>query len=414
MRAAPTLTHLAMKTSAAIRSPPAANRLDDGAMLSLHRSNTCASRRACWHGQHPQRVAGGRGVDDETIVGGRRCEPARLRGARRARRCRATTAAADARRPRVEPRAAERDLLEQRAARSPASARAPRGASISTACSEPRRLEPRRGAAPSGCVERIAEGRRGIGRNDERAGPARRGVQRDRGSAGRLADAALAADERKSGRVLPAQTVVVLVTFERGFDAGDPVVASARALRRRHPASDPGCRAAARGCPPRASSNSSCAHLTELDPHLCREQLFAQRACRRSARCRPPRRSCRSTNRSPPMSIESRRNMRDLTQCARSSFSRMLTKLYGGHGPGVLERQLVVALADVLDPRVERLLELAGDEERRVHDHPVADRLVRARRDRDVAQRLEDLRHVRSERACSAASIRRPYCMRAK
>ena len=37
---------------------------------------------------------------------------------------------------------------------------------------------------------------------------------------------------------------------------------------------------------------------------------------------------------------------------------------------------------------------VAGDEERGVHDHPVADRLVRARRDRHVAQRLEDLADV--------------------
>ena len=72
----------------------------------------------------------------------------------------------------------------------------------------------------------------------------------------------------------------------------------------------------------------------------------------------------------------------------------MLTKLYGRPRAGVLEGQLVVALADVLDPRVERMLGLAADEKRRVHDHAVADRLVRARGDRHVAQRLENLGDV--------------------
>src|SRR5262249_44579403 len=57
--------------------------------------------------------------------------------------------------------------------------------------------------------------------------------------------------------------------------------------------------------------------------------------------------------------------------------------------PGVLEGQLLVLLADFLDPRVERLLALARHQERGVHDHAIADGLVGARRHRDVAQRVE-------------------------
>src|SRR5262249_1440268 len=62
--------------------------------------------------------------------------------------------------------------------------------------------------------------------------------------------------------------------------------------------------------------------------------------------------------------------------------------------PGVLEGELLVLLADFLDAGVEGLLHLARHEERRVHDHAVADRLVGARGDRHVAQRAEDLGHV--------------------
>src|SRR5256885_7559738 len=56
----------------------------------------------------------------------------------------------------------------------------------------------------------------------------------------------------------------------------------------------------------------------------------------------------------------------------------------------VLERQLVVRRADALHDIVEVLLAIATHEERRVHDHAVADRLVRARRDRDRPERFED------------------------
>src|SRR4051812_46593812 len=61
---------------------------------------------------------------------------------------------------------------------------------------------------------------------------------------------------------------------------------------------------------------------------------------------------------------------------------------------GVLEGELLVLLPDLLDLRVERLLHFARDQEGSVHDHAVADRLVRPRRDRDIAQRAEDLRDI--------------------
>src|SRR4029079_19210221 len=87
-------------------------------------------------------------------------------------------------------------------------------------------------------------------------------------------------------------------------------------------------------------------------------------------------------------------------------------------GTGVLEGQLLVLLPDLLDPRVERLLHLARDEKGGVHDHAVADRLVRARGDRDVPQRGEDLgdvalgpglqRRVDEAAVLHAGEIRRP------
>ena len=63
----------------------------------------------------------------------------------------------------------------------------------------------------------------------------------------------------------------------------------------------------------------------------------------------------------------------------------MFTKLYGGQGPVYLKVSVLVLLADVLDPLVEGLLARALDQERGVHDHAVADRLVRAERDGDAA-----------------------------
>src|SRR2546430_6938298 len=64
-------------------------------------------------------------------------------------------------------------------------------------------------------------------------------------------------------------------------------------------------------------------------------------------------------------------------------------------GAGVLERELPLELhADVVDLRVELLGLVASHEERGVHDHLVADDLVRPRGDRGVAEGVVDLAHV--------------------
>src|SRR6266568_4804766 len=62
---------------------------------------------------------------------------------------------------------------------------------------------------------------------------------------------------------------------------------------------------------------------------------------------------------------------------------------------GVLERELALELlADVVDLRVEVVGLVPAHEERRVHDHLVADDLVRPRRDRRVSQVVVDLPDV--------------------
>src|SRR6185369_2230078 len=99
-----------------------------------------------------------------------------------------------------------------------------------------------------------------------------------------------------------------------------------------------------------------------------------------------------NTKRRPPTSSESRMNI------GNSSVGSLESKpdvdeVVRRPRTGELERQLVVALADVLDPRVECLFEAARHQERRVHDHAVANRFVRSRGDRYVPQRLEDLGH---------------------
>src|SRR5439155_9453592 len=94
-----------------------------------------------------------------------------------------------------------------------------------------------------------------------------------------------------------------------------------------------------------------------------------------------------STNRMLPIKRESRMNIASMRPL---ELQPDVDEVVGRPRAGVLERQLLVLLADFLDARVERLFLVARDEERRVHDHPVADRLVRSRRDRDVAQRAED------------------------
>src|SRR5213593_1586486 len=61
---------------------------------------------------------------------------------------------------------------------------------------------------------------------------------------------------------------------------------------------------------------------------------------------------------------------------------------------GIAEGQMRVLGADRLDLGIEGDLAITRDEEGRVHDHLVADGLVRARSDGHVAQRLEDLADV--------------------
>src|SRR3989442_9165738 len=61
---------------------------------------------------------------------------------------------------------------------------------------------------------------------------------------------------------------------------------------------------------------------------------------------------------------------------------------------GALERQLVEAAVNRLHFRVERRLLIARDEERGVHDHLIADRLVDARRERHLAELMEDVGDV--------------------
>ena len=92
-----------------------------------------------------------------------------------------------------------------------------------------------------------------------------------------------------------------------------------------------------------SSSNSSWRHLAELDPHLRREQLLAQRRVvvqlgvdRRGDLVEDePQTADQQRVENEHASIDRR-----CRQCARSSFSRMLTKLYGGHGPVYLKVSL--------------------------------------------------------------------------
>src|SRR4051812_45870489 len=62
---------------------------------------------------------------------------------------------------------------------------------------------------------------------------------------------------------------------------------------------------------------------------------------------------------------------------------------------GVLEAQLsLVALSDLVHFLIELVLLVATDEERRVHDHLVADHFVGSRRDRRALQLVIDLAYV--------------------
>src|SRR5262245_60803624 len=61
---------------------------------------------------------------------------------------------------------------------------------------------------------------------------------------------------------------------------------------------------------------------------------------------------------------------------------------------GVLEGEALEPSGDGFDLRVESGFLIARDEERGVHDHLVADRLVDSRRHRHLAQLIQDLGHV--------------------
>ena len=151
---------------------------------------------------------------------------ARSRAGPRARRCQAARAAAAATR-RPDP-ATCRGARSVRAlcARRPAIARARREHRSRPRAEMPRRAGRAAGAAPSGRPNASpSEGAGSVETTSVRVPRARGGHGQGRG-ARRLADAALAADEhvmreRDAGGIRP---VVVLVAFERGFDAGDPVV----------------------------------------------------------------------------------------------------------------------------------------------------------------------------------------------
>src|SRR5262245_26339253 len=109
-----------------------------------------------------------------------------------------------------------------------------------------------------------------------------------------------------------------------------------------------------------------------------------------------------NTNRRPPTSSESRMNIVNRQSAIDNQhwlvgsfqLEADVDEVIGRPGTRKLERQPLVTLPDILDPCVERLLETARDEERRIHDHPIANRLVRSRRHRHVSQRFEDLGHV--------------------
>ncbi len=175
-------------------------------MLLLHAVERGRKRpERGWRVEHPKRVTGGGGVDDDDVVGAAGCEPGDFEEGgelvdawqRKLEKTRDVLL--------VQPRAAERDALQRGA---PVCQPSPQGGG----CVDFDRVQ--RAATgwnpswrgPERAHECIAEGRSGIGRNHERAGSARGGVQGDSGGARGLANAALAADEQVVGpRCLPDQ-----------------------------------------------------------------------------------------------------------------------------------------------------------------------------------------------------------------
>src|SRR5439155_18723533 len=99
---------------------------------------------------------------------------------------------------------------------------------------------------------------------------------------------------------------------------------------------------------------------------------------------------------------------------ARSSFSRILTKLYGGHGPVYLNVSLSNRLAIVLT-----LASNALSRSREIRNAPFMiilspiGLLIRDATDTSRSRSRMSATY-RSDRDWSAASTRRPYCIRAK
>src|SRR4051812_21959567 len=121
-----------------------------------------------------------------------------------------------------------------------------------------------------------------------------------------------------------------------------------------------------------------------------------------------------STNRMPPISSVSMISMGSASRplVGALQFQPDVDEVVRRPRSGVLEREPLVLLPDLLDPRVERLLHLASDQERGVHNHAVANRLVRARGDRDAAQGVEDFGDValgpRLQRGVDQAAVLHP------
>ena len=330
------------------------------------------------HLQQPQRVSGGRGVHHHDVEAAR--EPRQL----------------DQRHQLVDPRQREPeqrvdvlvvevgpargDLPERPLARAqPAPERA---VGVHLHREEPPRHHPRRRRQPH--RQRVAERVGRIGRHHQRPRAPRR-RQRRRRRAGGLPDSAFSRKEPEARHsslesYAVASTPVTFISpaSRRSPSAALPLADLAQA--REHVALDVG--------------ELLLGDLAELEPHLGLEQPLAERASRRAARPRRPRRPCRARSACPPTSSESRINTRLASRFARSSLRRMLTKLYGGHGPVYLN----VSLSNRA-PIAFTCASNAASWSRETRNaafmiilSPIG--LFDARRDRDVAQRLEDLGHV--------------------
>src|SRR4051812_46220438 len=87
-------------------------------------------------------------------------------------------------------------------------------------------------------------------------------------------------------------------------------------------------------------------------------------------------------------------------------------EIVGRPRPRVFERELVESAGDRFHFRVERAFMVARNQERGVHDHLVADRLVDPRRDRHFTQLLEDVGDValrfRLQRGVDQSSVLHP------